>query len=121
MLGIREEKSNPVSTVCTKHQNPAPFKQVNALTKDEEKNPFISEGYVSLGNGHDVPIYISRDIGATQSLLVEGILPLSKETATWSPSFVELGIISVLKSDQEKLSWVFVPLSVVTLQKTDIY
>ena len=67
-----------MSTV-TKKQTLAPFKQVS---KDEEKNPFISEGYVSLENGHDVPISILRDTGATQSLLVEGILPLSEETAT---------------------------------------
>ena len=107
-LEKKKTRSSPVSTVCTKHQSPAPFKQVNALTKDDEKNPFISEGYVSLGNGHDVPIYILRDTRATQSLLVEGILPLSEETATGAQVLiqgVELGIVSVplhsihLKSD----------------------
>ena len=65
-----------------KWQSPAPFKQVNALTKNEEKNPFISEGCVSLGNSHDVPIYILRDTGATQSLLVE-------ETATGAQVLIQ--------------------------------
>ena len=60
-LGKKKTRSNPVSTV-TKKQTLAPFKQVS---KDEEKNPFISEGYVSLENGHDVPISILRDTGAT--------------------------------------------------------
>ena len=55
-----------------------------------------------------MPIRILRDTGATQSLLVEGILPLSGVTATRTHVLiqgVELGIVSVpmhtiyLKSD----------------------
>ena len=68
-----------MSTICTKKQSSAPSKQVNALVEAGGKNPFISEGYVSLSNCHGVQIY---DTGTTQSLLVEGILPLSEATAT---------------------------------------
>ena len=71
-----------MSMICTKSQNPAPARQIVEPTKEEEKNPFISEGYVSLNKGgHAVLIWILRDTGATQSLLVEGSLPLSEETA----------------------------------------
>ena len=97
-LEKKKTRSNPVSTICTKQQSSAAFKQVNTLVETETKNPFISEGYVSLRNGHGVPIQILRDIGATQSLLVEGILPLSEETVTGDQVLiqgVELGIVSV--------------------------
>ena len=108
-LKQRKTRANPMSMICTKSQNPAPVRQIVKRTKDEEKNPFISEGYVSLNEGvHAVPIWILRDTGATQSLLVEGILPLSEATATGTHVLiqgVELGIVSVpmhtiyLKSD----------------------
>ena len=43
----------------------------------EEFKPFVSKGYVSLEcNSSQVPIKILRDTGATQSLLLEGALPL---------------------------------------------
>ena len=108
-LQKKKTRANPVSVICTKSQSPAPIRQIVEPTKDEEKNPFISESYVSLNEGgHAVPIRILRDTGATQSLLVEGILPLSGATATGTHvliQWVELGIVSVpmhtiyLKSD----------------------
>ena len=92
--------------ICAKSQNPAP---AVGLAKEEEKNPFISQGYVSISKGgHAVPIQILGDTGAAQSLLAEGILPLSEATATRTHALiqgVELGIVSVpmhtiyLKSD----------------------
>ena len=97
-LEKKRTRSNPVSTICTKQQSSAASKQVNTLVEAETKNPFISEGYISLRNGHGVPIRILRDTGATQSLLVEGILPLSEDTATGNQVLiqgVELGIVSV--------------------------
>ena len=79
-LERKKTRSNPVSTICTKQPSPISSDQVIGPVKDEGKNPFVSEGYVSLTeNGEAVPIGILRDTGATQSLLVEGILPLSKE------------------------------------------
>ena len=43
----------------------------------------MSDGFVSLDeNSNRVPIKILRDTGATQSLLLEGILPLGESTST---------------------------------------
>ena len=51
--------------------------------RDQCYNPFISKGFVSLSeDGKKIPIDILRDTGATQSLLVDGVLPLSDSTAT---------------------------------------
>ena len=71
--------------------------------------PFVSEGFVSLDeNVSPVPIRILRDTGASQSLLLESILPFSDETATGEFNLVqgiEENILSVplhsvfLKSD----------------------
>jgi len=45
-------------------------------------NPFNSQGFVSVSeHGEKIPIDILRDTGATQSLLVDGVLPLSDSTA----------------------------------------
>ena len=46
--------------------------------------PFISQGYISIDKNHSesVPISILHDTGASQSLLAEGILPLSELSAT---------------------------------------
>ena len=45
--------------------------------------PFLSEGLVSLeGSFSQVPIKILRDTAATQSLLLEGLLPLGLSTST---------------------------------------
>ena len=76
----------------------------------EEFKPFVSEGFVSLkgDNANLHPIKIMRDTGASQSLLLEGILPLSAETSAGASVLiqgVELGVIKVplhfveLKSD----------------------
>ena len=49
----------------------------------EEFKPFVSDGFVSLDeNSNQVPIKILRDTGATQSLLLEGVLPLGESTST---------------------------------------
>ena len=49
----------------------------------EEFKPFVSEGFVSLeSSSSQVPIKILRDTGATQPLLLEGVLPLGVSTST---------------------------------------
>ena len=76
----------------------------------EDFKPFISEGSISLPGDQSSlrPIKILRDTGASQSLLLEGILPLSESTYTGRNILlrgVELGSIEVplhqvgLKSD----------------------
>ena len=52
--------------------------------------PFISEGLVSLTeDGDTVPIKILRDIGATQSLMVQDILPFIDQCSTGASVLVQ--------------------------------
>ena len=81
------------------------------MDKNEKYRPFVSEGCVSLCSGgisNSISIKILRDTGATQSLLLEGILPLSEINSTGDNVIiqgVELGYMTVplhkinLKSD----------------------
>ena len=56
--------------------------QLTSETLPEEHHPFVSEGFVSLlEKGTQVPLKVLRDTGASQSLLIHNILPLSKETS----------------------------------------
>ena len=78
---------------------------------NEKYRPFVSEGLVSLCSGaisNSIPVKILRDTRATQSLLLEGILPLSEISSTGDNVIiqgVELGYMTVplhkinLKSD----------------------
>ncbi|VDI00377.1 Hypothetical predicted protein [Mytilus galloprovincialis] len=71
--------------------------------------PFMSDGFVSIVDDTTLqPIKILRDTGASQSLLLEGVLPLSEKTSVGASVLlqgVELGCIDVplhriyLKSD----------------------
>ena len=64
-----------------------------------EFQPFISEGPVSIDNlSGSVPIMILRDTGATQSLLLEGVLPLDSGTSTGEEVIaqgIESGFVNV--------------------------
>ncbi|KAK4318304.1 hypothetical protein Pmani_010713 [Petrolisthes manimaculis] len=52
---------------------------------DAEFAPFISEGFVTVDDIRPpVPVQILRDTGAAQTLLLEGVLPLSSHTSTGS-------------------------------------
>ena len=65
----------------------------------EEYKPFLSQGYVSINNSKSAkPVKILRDTGASQTLLLEGVLPLSKKTFTGDSVLIqglELGVIKV--------------------------
>ncbi|VDI67739.1 Hypothetical predicted protein [Mytilus galloprovincialis] len=75
----------------------------------EEYKPLMSDGFIStLDDTTLQPIKILRDTGASQSLLLEGVLPLSEKTSVGASVLlqgVELGCIDVplhriyLKSD----------------------
>ncbi|CAC5364330.1 unnamed protein product [Mytilus coruscus] len=75
----------------------------------EDYKPFMSDGFASIvDNTTPQPIKIIRDTGASQSLLLEGVLPLSEETSVGASVLLqgeELGCIDVplhriyLKSD----------------------
>ncbi|XP_065894244.1 uncharacterized protein [Dysidea avara] len=76
-------------------------------TADEVLLPFVSRGFVCLEGGTEkVPINVLRDTGATQSLLLDSVLPFSDQTSAGVSVLlqgVEMGVISV-------------PLHVVSLQ-----
>ena len=96
MSSFREKNSSKITNVLMTNQ----CSVVEQLSvKKDQYNPFISKGYVSLSkNGDKVPVKILRDTGATQSLLVEDILPLSDSTATDTSvqiQGIELGVMSV--------------------------
>ena len=62
--------------------------------------PFVSQGYISINRNstEGVPILILCDAGASQSLLAEGVLPLSELSATGESVLihgVELGFTCV--------------------------
>ena len=52
----------------------------------EDYKPFLSQGFISLDENSDPkPIRIFRDTGASQTLSLEGILPLSGNTSLVPP------------------------------------
>ncbi|KAL5012363.1 hypothetical protein ScPMuIL_010914, partial [Solemya velum] len=66
----------------------------------EKYSPFISEGFVSLTS--DItnlkPVKILRDTGASHSLILDGVVPLSEETSSGSSVLlqgVELSFVNV--------------------------
>ena len=104
----KKEKKNPTTNpVATINNTSSPTK--SSVSMQDSYHPFISSGFLLVQeNDTPIPIKILRDTGASQSLLVEGVLPLSDESATGDHVLikgVELGFISVplykffLKSD----------------------
>ena len=66
---------------CSQFENPTVKPETDVLR--EEFRPFVFDGSVSIDNDLH-PIRILRDTGASQSLLLEGVLPLSEKTHTGS-------------------------------------
>ena len=88
-LEKKRGRLNPVNTIQRESNDGQGFNDVN---NQKEVNPFISE------TDDPVPVRILRDTGATQSLLVEDILPLSETTYTGAHVLiqgVELGVLCV--------------------------
>ena len=89
-----KKKGNALVTIgCRSSANPA------TKTPDTFK-PFISQGFISTDENSAVikRIHILRDTGASQSLLAEGVLGLSEQSATRETELiqgVELGFSSV--------------------------
>ena len=65
----------------------------------EDDKPFLSQGSVFISDFENAePVQILRDTGASQILLLEGVLPLSDKTFTGDSVLlqgVELGIIEI--------------------------
>lgn len=68
-------------------------------TADNGLSPFVSKGFVCLeGSTEKVPINVLRDTGATQSLMLDSVLPFSDQTSAGVSVLlqgVEMGVISV--------------------------
>ena len=61
----------------------------NVTTVDESLyEPFLLEGTVSVSGASPMPVRILRDTGANQTILLQGVLPLSARTATGSSVLV---------------------------------
>ncbi|XP_073785824.1 uncharacterized protein [Danio rerio] len=95
VLKKKEKFSKPVSLVAPSTVDDTFIESAGHLSHscgalfDQKVNdfvdytPFITEGAVSLlGSEEMVPVRILRDTGSAQSFLLEGVLPLSSETAT---------------------------------------
>lgn len=89
------EKQGHIVASCPvlKKQNSKPVALVNKF--DETLNefpadladfaPFVMEGFVSLaGSSHGVPVKMLRDTAASQSFILEGVLPFSDKAAVGS-------------------------------------
>ena len=79
----KKKVNNPVMTVIkqplphAKHQS-QPEDQVMPGMSLEEEHPFVSEGFVSLTEEDEqISIKILRDTEASQSLMIQSVLPLS--------------------------------------------
>ncbi|MCP4272495.1 MAG: hypothetical protein GY781_11080, partial [Gammaproteobacteria bacterium] len=82
-LKKKNEANNPVGFISHYKLD----KKQNELSKSEkvmeDYKPYLSQGTVSSeDDSSPVPIQILRDTGASQTLLCEGVLPLSEKTAT---------------------------------------
>jgi len=86
----REKKRvQPNFLAVPQHRQPTGSGTV-PVSPESQFNPFVSKGLISLSeNGEQIPITILRDTGATQTLIVEGTLPLTKETATGTTMFIQ--------------------------------
>ena len=111
MLGVPEErKEESYSYPGGYHKNMSSSTKSSVSVQDSY-HPFISSGFLSVQEfDMPIPIKILRDTGASQSLLVEGVLPFSDESATGDHVLVkgvELGFISVTLYTEVRLNvWV---------------
>jgi len=87
----REKKHVQPNSLAVPHLvQPTSGLEIVLSSPESPFNPFISKGSVSLSeDGEQIPNTILRDTGATQTLIVEGTLPLSKETATGTMMFIQ--------------------------------
>nr|XP_055067825.1 uncharacterized protein LOC129449084 [Misgurnus anguillicaudatus] len=95
-----------ISTSCENHSPPTHsvkmqkvISEVENVKSHNDYAPFLTEGTVSLpGSERTVPVCVLRDTGASQSFLLEGLLPLSDSTATGAHVLVrgfEMGFMEV--------------------------
>ena len=85
---------------CVKDQTPDQAKVLETASVMEIYEPFLSDGFVSLNSdfAQSTPITISRDTGASQSLITADTLPFSEKTSSGTSVLiqgVECGFVNV--------------------------
>lgn len=106
----RGQKSSPNACAAVQTENCKSWVQTQTSETHLKKyEPYITKGYVSMheNDSNAKPVRILRDTGASQTLMLSGILPLTDETSTHSSVLIKGvdGIINVplhkvhLKSD----------------------
>ena len=89
----------PVDTVNLKNPSVSQVSMSSACDYMEDYKPFMSQGFIFLDENSDPkPIRILRDTSASQTFLLEGILPLSENTSISASVLlqgVELGRVDV--------------------------
>ena len=105
---VRNDKK-ALDSICSDTPDIQGSKSSSVDFMEDHYKPFLSQGFVSLSDSSEaLPVQILRDTGAVQTLLLEGLLPLSEHTFTGRSVLlqgVELGVIDVplhkiyLKSD----------------------
>ncbi|KAK0141027.1 Retrovirus-related Pol polyprotein from transposon opus [Merluccius polli] len=86
-LALKKRNAKGTGLITTKRDSlPAPSvgKKVNECDQSEGYEPFVRLGYVSLPGSNKQPVRILCDTGASQSMMLEGILPLSDKNALGS-------------------------------------
>ena len=96
----RKERNKTKSDLIVQKAELAPTVNKSPQSNVSEYQPFISQGLVSLVGEENKakPICVLRDTGTSQSLILEGILPLSDQSYTSNNVLIQgvgLGVISV--------------------------
>ena len=82
-LALKRKNAKGTGLITIKRNSlPAPnVGKISECDESEGYEPFVRLGYVSLAGGNKQAVRILRDTGASQSMLLEGILPLSDKSA----------------------------------------
>jgi len=110
----QESRSKPFPNACYVVQSPSinfGAEKPEILERSNDKSevmaefrPFVTEGFVSLVGEEDnlQPIRILRDTAASKTLLLEGVLPLSKQSSVSAGVLIQ-GVDSVIKAPLHKV------------------
>ena len=98
----KRQNTSPNACAAVQNKNREALPRVQTKISDthlKQYEPYITEGLVSLhkADANAKPVRILRDTGASQTLMLEGILPLSESTSTHSDVLIKGvdGVINV--------------------------
>ena len=100
-----KRKNRPSSTTFSRNEANLCVSTLPPTSRKDESNcqvfsPFVTDGFVTLLGNHTerIPIRILRDTGASQSFILENVLPFGVDSYTGSRAIVqglEMGAVSV--------------------------